>query len=189
MISINDLKNTDIIIVEGTPFAVLSVKHQHIGRGGATVTLRIKNIKTGQNLERNYKSNEEFEEGEIEKIGVKFLYNHRGEYWFTEINNPKNRIKFDENILGEAKNYLKPDLEVVAMKFEGEVFGIELPIKVDYKVIETPPGVKGNTASGGTKTAVIESGAKVSVPLFVNEGDVIRVNTATGEYAERVEKG
>lgn len=188
MVSINDLKNTDIIIVEGMPYIVLSVKHQHVGRGSATVALRIKNIKTGQVLERNYKSNEEFKEGEIEKIPVKFLYNHRDQYWFSEINNPKNRFELGEGVLGDSKDFLKANLEVVALKFEGNIFNVELPIKVDYKITEAPPGVKGNTAQGGTKIAIIESGAKVSVPLFINEGDIVRINTQTGEYYERVEK-
>lgn len=189
MVSINDLKNTDIIIIDGNPFSVMSVKHQHIGRGGATVTLKTKSLKTGQLFERNYKSNEEFKEGEIEKSAVKFLYHHRNEYWFGEINNPKNRFELDETILGDSKDYLKANLEVVALKFEGEIFNVELPIKVDYKVIEAPPAVRGNTSQGGTKIAIIESGAKVTVPLFVSEGDIIRVNTSTGEYYERAEKG
>ena len=193
MISINDLKNGDTIIIDGNPCLVTSVKHQHIGRGGATVSLKFKNIKTSQVLERNYKSNEEFKEGEIEKIAVKFLYHHRNQYWFSEIDNPKNRFELDEKILGDAKDYLKTNLELVALKFpasggEGEIFNVELPIKVDYKVVEAPPAVRGNTSQGGTKTAVIESGAKVIVPLFVNEGDVIRINTQTGEYTERIVK-
>jgi elongation factor P len=189
MVSINDLTNTDTIIIDGAPYVVLSVKHQHVGRGSATVALKIKNIKTGQVLDRNYKSNEEFQEGEIEKIAVKFLYHHRNEYWFAESSNPKNRIELDETVLGDSKDYLKANLDVVALKFEGEIFNVELPIKVDYKVVEAPPAVRGNTSQGGTKIAVIESGAKVIVPLFVNEGDIIRVNTQTGEYYERAEKG
>ena len=188
MISINDLKNSDTITVDGLPFAVMSVKHQHIGRGGATVSLKLKNLKTGQVFEKNYKSSEEFEEAEIEKMAVKFLYHHRNQYWFSETSNPKNRFELDEEILGDAKDYLKANLELTALKFQEQIFNIELPIKVDYKILEAPPGTKGNTAQGGTKTAVIESGAKISVPLFVNEGDVVRVNTFTGEYVERVEK-
>lgn len=189
MVSINDLKNGDIIIIDGNPCLVTSVKHQHIGRGGATVSLRFKNIKTGQVLERNYKSNEEFKEGEIEKIKVKFLYHHKNQYWFSEIDNPKNRFELDDNVLGDSKDFLKQNLELIALKFEGEIFNVELPIKVDYKVVEAPPAVRGNTSQGGTKTAVIESGAKVIVPLFVNEGDIVRINTQTGEYTERVKKG
>lgn len=189
MISINDLKNGDSIIVDGNPFSVLSVKHQHIGRGGATVALKIKNLKTGQVLDRNYKSNEEFKEGEVEKMPAKFLYHHRNEYWFCEISNPKNRFELDENIIGGVKDFLKPNLDIIALKFEEKIFNIELPIKVDYKVIEAPPAVKGNTAQGGTKTIIVESGAKLSVPLFINEGDIIRVNTQTGEYTERMDKG
>lgn len=188
MLSCLELKKGTIFVLEGAPYMVLLAEHQHIGRGGATITLRIKNIKTGKVLERNYKSNEQFSEGDIEKIKVNFLYHHRNQYWFTEIENPKNRFELDDSILGDSKDFLKPNMEVTALKFEGTIFNIELPIKVDYRVIESPPSVKGNTAQGGTKAAIIESGAKVLVPLFINEGDIIRINTQTQEYVERVDK-
>lgn len=188
MVSINDLKNGDVILIDNSPCSAVSVKHQHIGRGGATVSLKFKNLKTGQIFERNYKSNEEFKESEIEKIAAKFLYHHRNEYWFCEANNPKNRFELDEAVLGETIGFLKKNLEIVALKFNGNIFNIELPIKVDYEVIEAAPAVRGNTAQGGTKTVVIESGMKITTPLFINQGDIIRVNTQTGEYVERMEK-
>jgi len=188
MLSINDLQNGIIIKIQGDPYAVLSVKHLHMGRGGSSIQTRIKNLRTGQVLDRNFKPADEFEEAEIEKMKSRFLYESRGEYWFDELGNPKNRFSLKGDDLGDSARFLKPNLEVQAIKFDDKIINIELPIKVDYKVVEAPPAVRGNTAQGGTKTVIIESGAKISVPLFINEGDIIRVNTQTGEYAERIEK-
>ncbi|MEK7194055.1 MAG: elongation factor P [Patescibacteria group bacterium] len=188
MLTINELKNGILVEIEGEPYMALSVKHQHIGRGGSSVAVKIRNLRTGQVFEKNFKPADEFKEAEIEKIKAKFLYSHRGEFWFSEPTNPKNRFMLKSEIIGEAENFLKPNLEIIALKFGEEIINIELPIKVDYKVIEAPPSLRGNTAQGGTKTVTIESGAKISAPLFINEGDVIRVNTQTGEYVERVGK-
>jgi elongation factor P len=171
------------------PYQILEVNHLHVGRGGSSIQTKIKNLKTGQVLARNFKPSDMFEEADIEKKKVVYLYNHREEYWFSEEGNSKNRFLLKKEILGDTINFLKPNTSVEALKFEGEVLTITLPIKMDLKVIETPPGVRGNTAQGGTKTATVETGAQISVPLFINEGDIVRINTQTGEYAERVEKG
>lgn len=187
-LSINDLQNGILIKINADPYAVLSVKHLHMGRGGSSVQTRIKNLRTGQVLERNFKPADEFEEVEIEKMKSRFLYESRGEYWFDEVGNPKNRFSLKAEDLSESAQFLKPNLEVLAIKYEDRIISVELPIKVDYKVMEAPPALRGNTAQGGTKTVVIESGAKIAAPLFVNEGDIIRVNTQTGEYTERIEK-
>ena len=188
MLSINDLQNGSIIKIDGQPFVVLSVKHLHIGRGGSSVQTKIKNLKTGQVLERNYKPADVFEEVEIEKMKSRFLYESRGIYWFDEMGNPKNRFSLKAEEMGDAAPFLKPNLEVLAIKFGDAIISIELPIKIDYKVLEAPPAVRGDTAQGGTKVVVVESGAKVLTPLFIQEGDVIRINTQTGEYTERVLK-
>lgn len=188
MLSINDLQNGIIVEIQGDPYAVLSVKHLHMGRGGSSIQTRIKNLKTGQVLERNFKPSDEFEEIEIEKMKSRFLYESRGQFWFNGVGDPKNRFALKAEDLGDTVQFLKPNLEVQAVKFDDKIISIELPIKVDYKVVEAPPPVRGNTAQGGTKTVVIESGAKISAPLFINEDDIIRVNTQTGEYTERVEK-
>lgn len=188
MLSINDLQNGIIVKINGDPYAVLSVTHLHMGRGGSSVQTRIKNLRTGQVLERNFKPADGFEEVEIEKMGAKFIYKSRGEHWFHEAGKPQNRFSLKEEDLGDEAQFLKSNLEVQAVKYEDKIISIELPVKVDYKVTEAPPAVKGSTAQGGTKTVVIETGAKVSTPLFINEGDIIRLNTSTGEYTERVEK-
>lgn len=119
---------------------------------------------------------------------VQFIYESRGVYWFNEANNPQNRFSLKKEELGGGVNFLKSNLEIIALKFEGKIIRIELPIKIDYKVTEAPPAIKGDTAQGGAKAITIETGAKINVPLFIDEGDIIKVNTQTGEYVERVEK-
>ncbi|MBI2034101.1 MAG: elongation factor P [Candidatus Liptonbacteria bacterium] len=188
MLSINDLQNGIVVKIGSDPYLVMSVRHLHVGRGSSSVQTRIKNLRTGQVLERNFKPSDEFEEAEIGKMKSRLLYESRGMYWLDEIGNPKNRFSLTTEEIGDGAQFLKPNLEVQAIKFDDKIINIELPIKVDYKVVEAPPTVRGNTAQGGTKTVVIESGAKISAPLFINEGDIIRVNTQTGEYAERIEK-
>lgn len=187
MLGMNDLKNGSFVVINNDPFVVLEIKHLHMGRGGSSVQTRIKNLRTGQVLEKNYKPADQFEEAEVEKTTAKFIYGHRGEFWFFDAET-KNRFSLDQDIVSGAALYLKKDLEITVLKFKDKIINIELPVKVDYKIIESPPAVRGNTAQGGVKQAVIESGAKVAVPLFINEGDIIRINTQTGEYVERAEK-
>ncbi|MEK7146664.1 MAG: elongation factor P [Patescibacteria group bacterium] len=187
MIGMNDLKNGSFIAINNDPFVVLEIKHLHMGRGGSSVQTRIRNLRTGQVLEKNYKPADQFEEADVQKTTAKFIYSHRGEFWFldTETNV---RFELNRDIISDNEFYLKPNLDIIALKFKDKIINIELPIKVDYKVVEAPPATRGNTAQGGTKTVVIESGAKAAVPLFINENDIIRINTQTGEYVERVEK-
>lgn len=189
MLGINDLKNGTYIVYEEMPYEVLEVKHLHMGRGGSSIQTRLKNLKTGQILARNFKPADMFEEAEIERRKVKYLYNHREEYWFAEENNAKNRFSLKEEILGDNIHFLKSNTVVEALNFKDEILNITLPIKMDLKVTEAPPAIRGNTAQGGTKTVTVETGAQIVVPLFVNEGDIVRINTTTGEYTERVEKG
>ncbi len=169
---------------------MLSLAHSHIGRGGAVFQTKVRNLRTGVILERNFRAGDSLEEARISKMQAVFAYEKRGEYWFHELGNPANRFFIPQNALGEKAGYLKPNMEVGALKFtrgnQDKVINVELPIKADYKVIEAPPSIRGNTADGGKKIVGIEGGARVSVPLFIGEGDTIRVNTETGEYAERV---
>lgn len=189
----NEVNNGSLIVIDGQPYAVLTVEHSHIGRGGSNVTARIKNLVTGKVLERTFKPSDEFEEADVKKIKSVFIYESRGAYWFTEAGKPQNRFSLTKENLGEVVRFLKPNLDVLAIKFsvsggDPKIIAIELPIKVDYIVKEAPLAVRGNTAQGGTKTIVLETGAEIQTPLFIGEGDVVRVNTQTGEYAERVAK-
>lgn len=188
MLSINDLQNGILVKINNDPYVVASVKHLHMGRGASSIQTKLRNLRTGQVFERNFRPSDEFEEVEIEKMKSRFLYESKGLYWFDETGNPKNRFSLNKEELGDASNFLKANIEATAIKFEGKIISIELPVKIDFKVVEAPPSIKGDTASGGTKVVIIESGTKISTPFFINEGDVIKVNTQTGEYVERVEK-
>lgn len=184
-LDINDVKRGSLVVINNTPYAVLSVKHVHMGRGSAVVQSKLKDLKTGKVLEKSLRSSDDIEEAEIEKSEVQFIYERNGEYWFHESGNPGKRFSIDGGVVGEEKKFLKSNMEVKAYSFEGDIINIELPVKADYEVIDAPPSIKGNTSQGGSKVVVIEGGAKVNVPLFIEAGDIIRINTETGEYAER----
>jgi elongation factor P len=184
----NELKAGTIFVKDGYPFKVLDYSFVRMQQRKPVAQLKIKNLITGKIQEFNAHDNDEFEEAEINNISVKFIYanKNKGEYWFCESNNPKNRFSLKEENLGNLVLYLKPNVEVTAYQFKDKIINIELPIKIDLKVTEAPPALKGNTAQGGNKTVITETGAKVNVPLFIKEGDIIKINTETGEYIERV---
>ena len=185
MLDINSIKKDDVIIVGGQPNRVLGASHMKKARQGATVQLRLKNLLTGATVSKNFSSNERFEEADIERRELEFVYNHRNEYIFNNPQDKSQRFSLNEDQLNGIRLFLKGGLRVTAEYFNDKIINIVLPIKVDYKVVEAPPNIKGNTASGGTKTVTIESGAQIQVPLFIEEGDSIRVNTQKKEYAER----
>jgi len=189
MLGVNDLRKDTIFIFDGAPHRVLELQHKKMARQGATVEAKLRNLVSGATITRSFLTSARFEEAEIEKRELLFLYEHRGEYGFANPTNRSERFILKEGELGDEKNFLKPNSEITAEFFDGRIIHIVPPIKVDFKVIEAPPGLKGDTASGGSKEVVIETGAKIKTPLFINEGDVIRVNTQKGEYAERVSKG
>lgn len=188
MLSYNELKIGTLFSFEGTPYEVLDYEFLRMQQRKPVAKTRIKNLLTGQVIERNFHQNEVLKEIEIDKVNIIYLYSHRDEYWFAEKGNPKNRFKLPVTKFGDGIRFIKSNTEVLAIKLGEEIISVKLPIKVELKVKETPPGERGNTAQGGTKTAVMETGAEVAVPLFVNNDDIIRVNTETGDYVERVEK-
>ena len=130
-----------------------------------------------------------FQEAEIDYKKVKFLYSHKDKFIFCDIQNPSARFELPAEIIGEKTKFFKPNSEIEVMSFKDKIVNIRLPIKMDFKVVEAPPAIRGNTAQGGTKTVTVETDAQVVVPLFINEGDTIRINTQTGKYTERIEKG
>lgn len=195
----NDLRIGVSFIYEDQPYEVLEYSFVRMQQRKAVAQVKMKNLINGKVISRNFHQNESFEEVEIVREPVKFLYQNKGQYWFCAKDNPANRFVLTEAVVGTAGQFLKPNTEVVALKFndpastegfggQGKIINIKAPIKVDLRVKDAPPGIKGDTAQGGTKIAELETGAKVVVPLFVNTGDVVRVNTETGEYVERVEK-
>ena len=184
----NDLKIGTFFIWEGQPYEVLYSQHLKMQQRRPVRQTKIKNLLTGKVIEKNFQQSDYFEEADIQKKEVKFLYSHRDEFWFSEADDTSKRFKLGENIIGDSTGFLKPDILISALLFNGEIINIELPVKIDFKVIEAPPSTRGNTAQGGTKQVKMETGIMIDVPLFIEEGDVVRVNTQTGEYTERVEK-
>ena len=188
MLSYNELKIGTLFVKDGQPYQVTGYEFVRMQQLKPVAKLKIKNLISGKATNYTAHQNESFEEAEIKTIPVKFIYQHQDKYWFHEIDNPKNRFSLDKNIIGESIQYLKPDTTTKALKFKNQIINIELPIKIDLKVIEAPPTIKGDTAQGGTKSITVETGAKINVPLFIKEGDIIKINTQSGEYVERTEK-
>ncbi|MEE8131861.1 MAG: elongation factor P [Candidatus Paceibacterota bacterium] len=189
MLSYTDLKSGVYIVADKQPYLVVESEFVRMQQRKPVMKTKIKNLISGKTIERSFQPSDNIEEAELEKMKAQFIYESKGEYWFHEVDNPKDRFSLKSEEIGELDKFLKPNLEITALKFRDNIINIELPIKVDYKVVEAPPAIRGDTAQGGTKTATIETGAKITVPLFIQEEDIIRINTQTGEYAERVEKG
>jgi elongation factor P len=181
-----DLTKGVLFIMDGAPYEVLETHFLRMQQRKAVVQTRIRNLITGKLLDRNFQASDSFEEADIEKKHAIFIYLSKGEYWFHTENNPKDRFALQVDVVGEQGQFLKPNTRVQTMIFEEKVIQIEIPVKMDFLVVEAPPSVKGNTAQGGNKVVTIEGGARIAAPLFVNEGDTIRVNTQTATYVERV---
>lgn len=178
-----------MFVYEGSPYEVIHFAFLRMQQRKPVAQTSIKNLITGKILERNFHMNESFEEVEIEKLLVKYLYHAKDEYWFCQSKDPSKRFSLKEDIAGTAAQFTKQNTEVTALKWNEKIINVIWPIKADLKVTETPPGEKGNSAGNTTKAATLETGAIVQVPMFVNQGDIIRLNTSTGAYGERVEKG
>ncbi len=195
-----DLTKGILFILDGAPYEVLESHFLRMQQRKAVVQTKIRNLMTGKILDRNWQASDNFEEAEIERKPAMFIYyrdrgspsqilpdkTREGEYWFHEEGNPKNRFSLAAELVGGQGQFLKPNTKVSTMVFNDRVIKVDIPIKMDFKVMEAPPTIRGNTAQGGTKSVTIEGGAKVNAPLFINEGDVVRINTQTGEYVERV---
>ncbi|OHA14503.1 MAG: elongation factor P [Candidatus Sungbacteria bacterium RIFCSPLOWO2_12_FULL_41_11] len=188
MISANNLKNGTIFLMDEAPYQVIEVKHLHMGRGGSSIQTKIKNLATGQVLSRNFKESDSFGDADVEKGKIKFLYTHRENTVFINPGKSNERLSMPTETLGDILKWLKPNTECEAVFLTGKIISIKPPIKIELKVIESPPGLKGDRAQSGTKNIKLETGASINVPLFIEEGDIIRINTETGEYTERVTK-
>ena len=188
-LGVNELKPKTFILYEGQPYVVLETHHLKMQQRRPVVQTKMRNLINGKVLERNFAQSDVFEEADIERKKVKFLYNHREQYWFSYENDPSKRFLLTEELIGEATKFLKANTVLDAIEYNSEIINIELPVKMDFKVIEAPPAIRGDTAQGGVKQVAIETGASVNVPLFINQDDIVRINTETGEYTELVEKG
>ena len=188
MIDYIDIKPKKFIILEGEPYEVMSSHTKKKNRQKPSNQTKLKNLISGAVVEKAFHQSDKVEIAELESKDIKYLYNNKGEWWFCDADNPKNRFTLSEESIGEQAKFLKENIEVESLVFNDQVIGIKLPPKVNLLVTEAPPSIKGNTSSGGNKQVTTETGAVISTPLFIEVGNLIRVNTETGTYTERVEK-
>ncbi len=182
----NDLKLGKIISLNDQPYLVTFAQHVQMGRGGAILRTKLKNLLSGQVLEKTFKGGDKIDEADLSYRQSSFLYKEQDQYYFMDSESYEQFFLLATNI-GANKNYLKEGQMVKTMLFKDKPMAVELPKKVDLKIINTEPGIRGDTAQGSvTKPATLETGYKVNVPLFINQGDIIKINTETGQYVERV---
>lgn len=189
----NEVKERSYIIYEGEPYEVLSSHVARTQQRKPQNQVKMKNLIDGRGVNATFRSSDTIEEADVYRRDAQYLYNKGHEFWFCEPNNPKERFMLEEDIIDEGTRRFLSEREIVQLVIfeyddEEKIIGIKLPLKMDFTVAEAPPNIKGDTATGGNKIVTLENGAEVQAPLFINVGDVIRVNTETGEYSERVEK-
>ncbi len=188
VLSYNEILPKKVIIFNDEPYVVVS---SHVfrkqQRKPVNVT-KLKSLKSGRVVEYSFHQNENAEEAELEKKMITFIYEQKGEYWFHEVGNKSQRFALSGDLIGPAAKYMKANTDVEALVYDEEIIGVSLPIKVELKVTEAMPAVKGNTAQGALKDVTLETGAHIMVPMFINEGDIISINTETENYVERMEK-
>lgn len=180
----SDFKKGLAIKYNNETFVIVGYQFVNPGKGAAFTRAKLKNAKTGRNVEVTFKSGENVEEANMENKRCQYLYNDSSEYTFMD-NQSYDQFSITKEMIGDDADFLIDGTEVVVVFVDDSPVSIELPTKMDFKVISAPPGEKGDTATGGTKPVVIETGATISAPLFIKEGDMIRVNTELHEYVER----
>jgi elongation factor P len=185
MISTGELKKGIVIELEGDLWQILEYHHIKVGRGSAQVRIKFRNVRKQSIVEKTFQAGEKFPRATLERRPAQFLFSDGNDYTFMDTSNYDQFVITGEQ-LGEAKDYIKDNLVLERISYEEETLGVELPINIDLVVKETDPGFAGDTATGARKPATLETGLVVQVPLFVSVGDVIRVDTRTGEYQTRV---
>ncbi|OGZ72003.1 MAG: hypothetical protein A2908_00995 [Candidatus Staskawiczbacteria bacterium RIFCSPLOWO2_01_FULL_38_12b] len=186
MLTHTDLKKGTQFIYEGQPWEVVDALLVKMAQRRPVVQTKMKNLIDGRFQEKNFQQGDVFDEADLQKVNIKFLYANKGQYFFCEENDPSKRFSFTQDQIGSKGKFFKPNSLVVGIIFNEKIITVVAPIKVQLKVKEAPPGTKGDRAQGGTKAVVLESGAEVQVPLFIEEGDVIEINTELEEYVKRV---
>ncbi|MFQ6133760.1 MAG: elongation factor P [Armatimonadota bacterium] len=185
MVSTAEFKNGLTIELDGEVYSILEFQHVKPGKGGAFVRTKLRNVRTGNVFEKTFRAGAKVETAHVQRRSMQFLYHTGDAYYFMDLES-FDQLELAAEQIGEARIYLKENEEVTVVSHGDEVMGVELPAAVVRAVAQTDPGIRGDTAQGGTKPAVLESGATVQVPLFVNVGDNIKVDTRSGEYLERV---
>ncbi|HUV03714.1 MAG TPA: elongation factor P [Armatimonadota bacterium] len=185
MIDTSDFRNGLSIIYDGEIYTIVEFQHVKPGKGGAFVRSKLKNVRSGAVTDKTWRAGEKMEQAVLERRPMQYLYSMDGGYYLMDMET-YDQISVDKSAFGDAVKYLKENQEVAALMHDGNVIGVELPFTVELAVTDTDPGVRGDTAAGGSKPATLETGAVVQVPFFVSIGDVIRVDTRTDAYLERV---
>lgn len=189
MLSYYELRKGVQFMYEGQPYEVLEFRQMGKSQDVVVAQTKIRNLLNGRTIPKNFHQGEMFEEAEVAKFAAKFIYANRGKFVFCEAGNPAKRFELTEEQIGDVAKFLKANAEVEGFIFQGKVTKITPPIKVQLLVKEAPPGVQGDRSQGGTKSVTLETNAVINVPLFIETGDMIEVNSETGEYVRRLEKG
>lgn len=184
MISTTEFRSGAKVEISGEPFIIVDYQHVKPGKGGAFVRTRLKSLKTGNILERTYRSGETLDEPDMEEKEMQFLYAQGSEYHFMDTSSYE-QLSFEQDQLGDSRDFLKENMLAKILIYKGKPLTVEVPTFVNLKIVRTDPGVRGDTASGGTKPAVLETGATIKVPLYLEEGDVIKIDTRSHAYVER----
>jgi elongation factor P len=184
MISSNDFRTGVTIELDGGVWQVVDFQHVKPGKGAAFVRSKLKNVKTGAVVERTFNAGEKVPKAHIDRREMQYLYESDGAYNFMD-NETYEQISLSSEQLGDAMKFLKENMNIGVLFFQNVVIGVDLPNSVELEVVETDPGIKGDTATGGSKPAKLETGYVVKVPLFINVGDVLRIDTRSGDYIER----
>ena len=184
MISAGDFRNGVTFDMDGNVFQIIEFQHVKPGKGAAFVRTKIRNVISGAVVERTFSPTDKFPTAYVERRDMQYLYNDGGLYYFMD-NETYENIPISESTLGDNFKFVKENTDVKVLSYKGNIFGVEPPFFMELQVTQTDPGFKGNTATNALKPATLETGAQINVPLFINEGDMIRVDTRTGEYMER----
>lgn len=185
MIDVNALRKGTTYELDGEIFRVLEYSHNKPGRGNATIRVKVRNIRTGSTFEKTFGSGDRVQDIRIESRAMQYLYHDGDLYHFMDADTFE-QIALNAKLLDDATQFLKDGMSVVIQDYQGESLGIELPVNIDLKIVQSDMAVRGDTAAGTSKLVTVETGFRVQVPLFVNEGDIIRIDTRTGEYQTRV---
>ena len=188
VLSYNEIVQKKVIIFNDEPCLVVSCHVFRKQQRKPVNITKLKGLKSGRQYEQTFHVSETADEADLENKNVTFIYRKGNEYWFHNTGKPAERFALTEDFIGDQGKFLKDRSDVQALVFDEEIIGIKFPIKVDLKVTEAMPAVKGNTSSSALKQVTVETGATVMVPMFINEGDVISINTESGDYSERVDK-
>ena len=188
MLEYNEILKGKVILVGDEPYEVLDAHVFRKQQRKPVNQTKLRHLITGKVTEQAFHVSEKVPEADLSTKSVKYLYANKGEQWFCDDKNPADRFMLSAETIGTGGNFMKPNMLVEALVFDEQIIGIKIPIKMELRVTDAPPAVRGNTSQGGSKLITLETGTTLNAPLFINEGDIVRINTTTGEYVERVDK-